>query len=337
MMRSFNIVAAGVLLLVCTSLAASSVKLPNDFIVPENTELTGVSLYHTIAYSLNTLPQSAVLSRIPTLYNTGKSLIGGNAKQRATVVIVPEAIAPSGSIDAVSDNAFPVYELSRTLSSSIVLPGFATSLKNSFAPKSYHSIYTPRDMSISSLSSSLLTCGIKLNSAIEDDSFVLYDADFDVRDVHSILATAAAICSEEPNQQVNFVDFRTTYTFTVDHYGSGSVQAVAVEKMINSVIETLKGESLVYVLASDADFCENQVYDEKFVAVPPSLSATVKICTGTKVASPSTGAFQITLWFTIFVVIVIIVFALLTCGVGIDIEKDTLLYQTTCLRGQPVL
>jgi len=336
-MRSFNIVAAGVLLLVCTSLAASSVKLPDGFIVPVNTELNGVTLYHTIANSLNTLPRSADLSRLPIIYNNGKSLIGGNAKQRVSVVVVPEEIAPSGSINAVSDNAFPAYELSRTLSSSVVLPGLSTSLKNSFAHNSFHSIYTPRDMSIPTLSTSLLACGIKLNSVIEDDSFVLNDADFDVRDIHSILATAAAICSEEPNKQVNFVDFRSTYTFTINHYGSNSAQATAVENMIKSVIETLKGESLVYVLASDSNFCENQIFDENFVAVSPSNSASVEIYIGKQLASPSTGAFQITLWFTIFVVIVIIVFTLLTCGVGIDIEKDTLLYQTTCLRGQPVL
>jgi len=334
-MRSFIAVVACLIAFVSTSLAAPSVKLPPGFFVPDGTALNDVTLYHTIANSLNTLPHSADLSKVATLSTPGKSIVGTSGKQRASLVIVPEALAPKGSISVLSENAFPVYEMSSTLSSALVLAGASDELRGAFAPNSFRKIYTPYGMKASLLNNDLYVCGVKLTASQDDDSFILNDADFGMNEIDNILSAAAALCSEQSSEQVTVVDFRSTYSYVVSQYGADSKQARAVEKMINTLIEKLSGETLAFILATDSQFYQKQIFDEDFVAVSPSLTAALST-KFVRATSPNTGSFQIILWFTIFVVIVFIVITLLTCGVGIDIEKDTLLYQTTCLRGQPV-
>jgi len=331
-MRSVIAVAAGVLLMVSASLAASSVKLPNGFVAPENAEMTGESLYFTIANSLNTLPRNADLSHIVTPSSSVSTLIGVSAEEHAALVIVPEALAPSGSVSAVADNAFPLYEMSRILDTALVMSGASPSLKDAFA-SSYRRMRVPQDMK-----SALDVCGITMADSDERYSHIFNGVEFDDEEIDVIAGAAATVCAEENNEQVTVVDFRSAYNFVVERYGEESAQANAVVSAIKSAISMLSNEKLVFVLATDADFFERQRYpNEDFVAVPTHLTAFVNNITNKTTTSRDAGMFQITLWFTIFIVIVTATFAVLTCGVGIDIEKDTLLYQTTCLRGQPVL
>jgi len=331
-MRSVIAVAAGVLLLVSTSLAASSVKLPSGFVAPENAEMGGESLYFTIANSLNTLPRNADLSHIATPSSSVSTLVGFSAVKRAALFVVPEALASSDSVSAVADNAFPLYEMSRILNTALVMSGASPALKEALS-SSYRKMRVPRDMM-----GALDICGISMAKNSDKHSYMFNGAEFDEEEIDVVAGAAATICGEENTEQVTLVDFRPAYDFIVERYGKESAQATAVASAIKSAISMISNEKLVFVLATDSDFFRNQRYpNEDFVAVPPHLGAFVKSVTNKTQTSPDAGMFQITLWFTIFIVIVTITFAVLTCGVGIDIEKDTLLYQTTCLRGQPVL
>jgi len=140
------------------------------------------------------------------------------------------------------------------------------------------------------------------------------------------------------NDQVTVIDLRSAYNYAKVNYGSSSAHVEAVEKMIRSVLESLNRRSLPFILATNSDFFADQLLPEfDFTAVPPQVSASLKKSAKEKVSDPNTSIFQITLWFTIGIVFLIFLFSILTCGVGVDIEKDTLLYQTTALRGQPVL
>jgi len=328
------IVVAGVLLLVSTSLASCSVKLPEGSVIPEGAVLNGKNLYYTLANSLNTLPLSADLSQIATVPSAHVStLIGSSAQQRVSLVVVPEKLAPKDSVNAVEDNAFALDEMSRTFSTALVMPGASSEMRNAFAPRMYRKIDTPY-MEVFSLSSTLQFYGVNLNSYVKDDKFTLNGAEFDISEINEILATAAAFCSSERNEQVTVVDFRATYEYAVEKYGAESAQVNAVAAMINSIISD--GQTMVYVLATNANFFENQAPAYGFVAVHPSVTPVTPNPGKTKPGNKDTGNFQITLWFTIGISLVLLTFAVLTCGVGVDIEKDTLLYQTTCLRGQPV-
>jgi len=337
-MKSVIAVVAGVLLLVSTSLAASSVKLPKGFVMPENVALNGRVLYETIANSLNTLPRNADLSRVATMPpSEASSLVGSSAKQRAVLFVLPEALAPTDSISVKEIDDFPLEEMSRTFSTALVLPGTTYEMRDAFAPRSFRKIYTPREMDLDSLITPLTICGSNLIGDVDEKHFYLNDADFVMTDVKGILSTAAAICSYDPEEQITVVDFHSSYDYIIQYYGEKSHQVEALKKMIDGVMETMKRGHNIFVLSTDINFFEMQVFDSDYVAVPPTVSANTKFTTTQIVSSPSTGHFQITLWFTIFIVLVVMTVAVLTCGVGVDIEKDTLLYQTTCLRGQPVL
>jgi len=334
-MRFFLAIAACVLLSVSTALAASSVKLPKGFVVPENTVLDGRTLYYSIANSLNTLPRSADISKLATSSECVSSIVGKNGKQRASIVIVPESFASGDFIGAVADNDFPLNEMSRTFSSALVMPGASNTLKNAFARRSFRSIYAPRDIKSSVLS--LDKCGVKLDENTDDNSFVFNQVTFEYRDYSDVVSAAAALCSANLNEQVTVIDFRTAHKIAVEGYGSDSAQVAAIKNAVNSAIYFLEQDSFVFVLATDSNFYENQVIPGKdFQAVSPKNSVDLRTSREALETNSDTGAFQITLWFTITVSLVIGIFTLLTCGVGIDIEKDTLLYQTTCLRGQPV-
>jgi len=209
-------------------------------------------------------------------------------------------------------------------------------MQDAFASNYIAKVNAPNRMN--EISNALLMCGSHVIFN-EDSSFTLNKVQFSAQDIEEVLHTAAALCSKEINDQVTVVDFRDTYQYTALNYGKDSEQARAVTAMINSAIQYLKSESFVFVLATDSTFYQWQKYSqEEFIAVPVRMSMSVQKTpnTGKPAAASSTGTFQITLWFTIGIVIVLLIFVVLTCGVGLDIEKDTLLYQTTCLRGQPV-
>jgi len=336
-MRSVIAVTAGVLFLVSASFAASSVKLPDGFVVPENADLNGQTLYHTIAYSLNTLPRSADISRIatPSVKSSLSSLVGYSATKRAILAVVPEALASSESVSTVSDNAFPLFEMTRTLNTAVVRSGSSAALRDSVSSSARY-IYKPRG--ILSMRDALESCGVSLAKTEDRFTYTLNGAEFDVNEIDDVAGAAATLCAQENNDQVTVVDFRSAYNYAVDHFGPDSPQVAAVVSTIKSAISLVKNEKLLFILATDSMFFIDQRYpNDDFVAVPPHLDAIVKGANEKITTSSDTAIFQITLWFTIFIVLVTATFAVLTCGVGIDIEKDTLLYQTTCLRGQPVL
>jgi len=336
-MRSFIAVAAGVLLLVCASLAAPSVKLPKGFSVPENAKLTGEMLFHSIAHSQKTLPREVDVSTLAADTRAKSTLLGSDAKRPATLVIIPEEISLEEASGELANNAFPLMEMSLTLSTSIVEPGMSQEMKEAFYYEDVNKIYAGR-IRMSEVSSILSSCGVSVVEHSEDHSFSLNGVDFDIDAAGDVIYAAALACRSRLNDQVTVVDLRSAYNHAKKNYGSSSPQVEAVEKMIRSILEVLDLRSMSFVLATNTEFYANQMLPEyDFAVVPPELSASLKKSANEKVSSPNTGIFQITLWFTIFVCLVILIFAVLTCGVGVDIEKDTLLYQTTALRGQPVL
>jgi len=337
-MRSFFAVASCVFLLVCASFAAPSVKLPQGYTAPANAKFTGEMIYNTLAYSQNTLPRGVDVSLIATHSNAQSTLLGSKAKRPASLVIIPEDLAPKDVSGALEDNSFPITEMSVTLSTAIVLPGLSTEMKDILSHDEVQKIIAKPNVNMAELSSSLANCGVQLSDKIVGNSFTLNGVDFDAEDMQDILYASAVICSAELNNQVTVVDLRSAYDYAKTNYGSITGHVQAVESMIRSVVEFLNAHTTSFVLATNNEFFMTQRmpnFDYEFVS--PRLTASLKRYVNEKVSSPNTGMFQITLWFTIFIVIVVIVFAVLTCGVGIDIEKDTLLYQTTALRGQPVL
>jgi len=332
-MRSFIAVA---LLLVCAAVATPSVKLPNGFSTPENAKLTGAMLYNSLAYSQNTLSHGVDVSLLATNPAAQTTLVGSTAKHPATLVVIPEELAPKDASGALADNAFPLMEMSLTLSTAVVQEGISEEMQEALYYDEVRKIVVKRDIKMIDLISSLDSCGVELSE--KKNGFALNGAFFDSQSARDVLYAAAVACSSDFNEQVTIVDLRSAYDYTKNHYSSDPAQLEAVEKMIRSVVEFLSGKTISFVLATDDDFFENQPtpsYD--FAVVSPHLNAEVGKYVHEKVSSPSTGIFHITMWFTIFIVIVVVIFTLLTCGVGIDIEKDTLLYQTTALRGQPVL
>jgi len=336
-MRSFISVAAGVLLLVCASVATPSVKLPNKFTVPKDAQLTGEMLYNSLAYSQKTLSRRVDVSLLATNPELDSTLLGSTAKHPATLLVIPEELAPQDVTGTLADNAFPLTEMSMTLSTAAVEEGMSTQMKEAFYNDEVRRIVAMRNVKMSELASSLKTCGVELVENI-NNGFTLNGAKFGADDVNSVLYASAIACSNNYNEQVTVVDLRSAYTYAMNTYGEGSAQIEAVEKMIRSVVEFLSGKTLSFLIASNDEFYANQrlpSYD--FAVVPPHMTASLPRSAQEKKSSMDTGIFQITLWFTIFIVAVVLIFSVLTCGVGIDIEKDTLLYQTTALRGQPVL
>jgi len=337
-MRSFIAVATGVLLLVCASIAAPSVKLPKGFTAPANVKFTGDMLYYSIAHNQKTLPTSVDLSTLAVDSAAGETLLGSSAKRPATLVIIPEAFAPKDVSGELADNAFPLMEMSMTLSTAVVLPGISDEMKDAFYFENVRKIDAKRGVSIENLNSDLSACGISVEDHPLDHSFTMFGADFDYNGMLAVLAPAALACSSSFDSQITVVDLRAAYNYAKSTYGSTSAQVEAVQKMIDSVLSFLAEHTTSFVLATNDRFYANQLLpDYDFVVVPPRITAALSKSATEMKSSPNTGIFQITLWFTIFIFIVIVIFSILTCGVGVDIEKDTLLYQTTALRGQPVL
>jgi len=335
-MRSFIAVATGILALVCVSFAAPSVVFPKGYNVPEGAQVTGKMVYHSLANSQKTLARGVDVSLLATPSKAHSTLVG--KKTPASLVIIPEELAPKEGSVPLTDNSFPLSEMSMTLSTAVVLPGLSADIKEALEFNDV-SKYNVRDgAKLDELSYSLFSCGIGMDVKAKDNAFSLNKVVFDNDAARDVLYASSVVCSSYYDNQVTIVDLRSAYTYAKENYGADSDQVQAVEKMIRSIMEFLSGETISFVIASDNDFSAGQLYpDNDFVVVPTRVTATVaKSATEIK-SSPDTGIFQITLWFTILVVIVVLVFAVLTCGVGIDIEKDTLLYQTTALRGQPVL
>jgi len=337
-MRSFIAVACCVLLLVGTSIAAASVKLPSDFTVPAKAKLTGKMLYDSLAYSHNTLARGVDVSSLATYATADSTLLGNSAKHTSTLVIVPEEFELEDATGKLADNSFPLMEMSLTLSTAIVLPGMSEEMKDAFYLESVRKITTKYGIKIEDLSASLGACGIAVGDKIIEDSYTLNGVDFDVTSMNEVLYASAVACSMDFNEQVTVVDLRSAYNYARKYYGSNSAHVEAVMKMIRSVVGFLSGKTTSFVIATNEDFFNTQrIPDFDFEVVSPRQSSALTAGANAMASASNTGAFQITLWFTIFVVVVVAVVTLLTCGVGVDIEKDTLLYQTTALRGQPVL
>jgi len=292
-------------------------------------------LYSTIANSQATLAHKADFSNI--IQSPAKStLIGSSAKRPSTLVIIPEELAPEGMSGEFTNNAFPLMEMSLTLSTAIVEPGMSNEMKDAFYYEDVRKINMYRRFS--ELSAILSNSGIVLSNNIDDNSFSLNGVDFDTDALGDVLYASALACMTDFNDQVTVIDLRSAYIYAKKNYGESSAHVEAVKKMINSVLESVSQRSMSFVLATNEKFFANQMLpDIDFYVVPTHLTASLKGSAQQKLSNPDTGIFQITLWFTIFICIVVIIFAVLTCGVGVDIEKDTLLYQTTALRGQPVL
>jgi len=336
-MRSFVAITIGVLLLVCASFASPSVKFPKGFSVPENVKLTGDMIYHSLTHSQKTLTRGVDISRIATEPNAQFTLVGSESKRPATLVVVPEHLAPEDVSGELASNDFPLMELSLTLSTSIVEPGMSDDMKDAFYYEEVNKLNLPANVRISKMGESLSSCGVSLEENLLG-SFTLNGAEFEKEAAGEVIYAAALACMTEFNDQVTVIDLRSAYFYAKVNYGKTSPQVEAVEKMIRSVLDSVSRRSMTFVLATDNNFFANQLLPEyDFVAVSPSHTASLKKSAQEKIAKPGTGIFQITLWFTIFISLTVIIISILTCGVGVDIEKDTLLYQTTALRGQPVL
>jgi len=320
--------------LVCVSFAAQSVVFPKGYTVPEGVEVTGDMLYHSIAHSQNTLPRGVDVSRLAAPSKAQSTLVG--SKRPASLVIIPEELAPKEGSFVLTDDAFPLSEMAATLSTAVVLPGLSSDIKESLDDNDLSMINFRGNAKFEELTYGLYSCGVDLVG--NGNSFNLNKAKFDGEAAHDVLYASSLACSSYYVNQVTIVDLRAAYAYAKDKYGANSEQVEAVVKMIRSIMEFLSGETISFVIASDGDFSVSQrVPDYDFLVVPTRVTATLAQSANQKISSPDTGVFHITLWFTIFIVIVVCIFTLLTCGVGVDIEKDTLLYQTTALRGQPVL
>jgi len=335
-MRSFIAVATGVLLLVCASFAAPSVLFPKGFTVPEGVPVTGEMLYHSLAHSQKTLPHGVDISRIATNTNDKSGLVGVRTKNPASLVIIPEELAPQDSVP-LTDNAFPLTEMSFTLSTGYVAPGMSDEMQIALESDGVSKLNVLSEK-LEEVSYSLYSCGVSLDLNYGENSFVFNKASFDFDAVHDVLYASSVACSSSFENQVTVVDLRSAYRYAKENYGAESAQVEAVVKLIHSVMKLLSGETVSFVIASNSDFSSMQrVPDYGFTVVSPRLTAMLARSATERKSDPDTGIFQIILWFTIFIVVVVCIFTLLTCGVGVDIEKDTLLYQTTALRGQPVL
>jgi len=337
-MRSFATVAACVLLVVCAALAAPSVKLPKRMTAPKNAQFTGELLYNNLAHSQRTLPLGADASLLAADSIDDYTLLGAHAKHPASLVIVPEELAPEDASGELVDKSFPLMQMSLTLSTAVVMPGVSEQMKEALYMEAVHEVNVPSRMTLSVMQPALAKCGVALSEGILDGTFRLEGVDFSAESARGVLYAPVLACLEKFDHQVTVVDLRSTYAYAKEIFASEPAKIKAVEKMIRAVVEFLGSETSSFVVASDEDFFAQQdtpSYD--FEVVSPRLTASLSKSANEKVSSTSTPIFQITLWFVIFIVIVVAIFTLLTCGVGIDIEKDTLLYQTTALRGQPVL
>jgi len=334
-MRSLVVVAVGMLLLVCMSFADPSVKFPTGYVVPEGVPITGVMLYNSVSNSQNTLRIGVDVTKIATSPNEVHTLVGHSATNPSSFVIVPEALAPSEPSGALTDKTFPVTEMSLTLSTAVVMPA-TESLLNTLTDSNVRRISVRRAVTIADLHDSLKKCGVDVSDKIQDGKFTLYGATFAEKEMGDVLYASAIACSLDLVEQVTIIDLRTTYKYVTDHYDASSAEVESVKKMINAVIDFV-GKNLSFLVAADGDFFANQQIPDPTFAVVPVNQTFDYVDPQPGRSSSSTGTFQIILWFTFGIIILISLVALFTCGVGIDIEKDTLLYQTTALRGQPVL
>ena len=341
-MRFFAVGLACAALVACAACAAPSVRLPAGFVVPSGTRLGGETLYHTLAHSLHTLPRTAALDTLATKPAASEdgfaTLLGAAAQQQAVLVAVPEALAPADATGALADNAFPLDEMARTLATGLVAPGASAALQAAFARDTVHALTLPRTLGAAAASRSLAACGVAMSDAVAAGQFTLEGAAFDAADADTVLGAALLLCARPaaPAAQVVVADLRPAHAAAVAKYGAGSAQAAAVAAMTAHVLETLQATTSLFVLATDdAFFADQQRPAADFAVVAPRSVAAAAVRAGAK-PDPDTSVTQITIWFTVLMVVVIIVFAFATCGVGLDIEKDTLLYQTPCLRGQPM-
>ena len=339
-MRFFAVGLACAALVVCAACAAPSVRLPAGFVAPSGTRLGGETLYHTLAHSLHTLPRAAALATLatPAASEGGfATLIGEAARVQAVLVAVPEALAPADATGALADNAFPLDEMARTLATGLVVPGASAALQAAFARDTVRALTLPRTLGAAAASRSLGECGVAM-AAPAAGRFSLEGADFDAADADAVLAPALLLCAPPaaPAVQVVVADLRPAHAAAVAKYGADSAQAAAVAKMTAQVLRTLQARTRLFVLATDAAFFADQQRPAADFAVVAPRATAAATAVASKKPDPDTSVTQITIWFTVLMVVVVIIFVFATCGVGLDIEKDTLLYQTTCLRGQPM-
>jgi len=334
----FNTVTVFVFVLIGLSYATPSVKFPNGVIVPEDVQITGEMLYNSISHSQKTLRRGVDISAVASSQHDVISLVGSESHHPATLIIVSEKVAPKEVTGELVDKTFPLMEMSRTLSTGIIFPGSSNDMMYALSVDDVHQIFINDNVKMNELSKSLSRCGVQVSDSITENSFTMNGVTFKADGINEILHASALICSARLIDQVTIIDLRSAYSYVEREYGADSQQVEAVKKMIESVVSYVSGESMAFVIASNGNFFTSQKYpDRTFATVSPSQQMATKTPAVVRESSPNTSMFHITLWFTLFVVVVVVIFATLTCGVGIDIEKDTLLYQTTALRGQPVL
>lgn len=341
-MRFFSIGLACAALLACAVCAEPSVRLPAGFVAPSGTRFGGELVYQTLAHSLHTLPRRAAVATLATAPASAEgsaTLLGAAAQKQAVLVAVPEALAPADATGALADAAFPLDEMARTLATGLVQPGASPALQGAFARGTVRALAPARSSGgAAAVSRGLGACGIAMEFKSATGAFTLEGAAFDAADADAVLAPALLLCAppaEAAALQVVVADLRPAHAAAVAKYGAESAQAAAVAQMTAEVLASLQARARLFVLAADgAFFAEQQRPGADFAVFAPRLGTAAAVAS--KMPDPDTSITQITIWFVVLMVVVVVVFVFATCGVGLDIEKDTLLYQTTCLRGQPM-
>jgi len=317
--------------LIAAVAAAATVYLPSSRSAQESSLLDAITKTQNILVA-SSFPSTTSPSA-PSPISPSESLLKSSRPLPTFVLAVPSSFSLQ-SRPTMTSEIFPLSQLASAASTVLVSDGFDIDFVSAFSEKG-HNVIRARSASSKVQFFSALSSALNLDIHETSEGFEIEGVKFSLLEANSIFGPVAALLdlgrSSRSLRDVSFVvaDLSSGYNSFVSIYGAQSSQAIAVKTVVESAVSYIEqkfGECVL--VATDSLLLDdvNTLMDEK------EISSFVK--NTVPVPKANTAITQIFIWFHVALWATFAAVVLFTLKLGLDIEKDTLLYRTTALRGQ---
>jgi len=321
-----------VFLVAAVAAATATVYLPSSRSAQDS------SLLNTITSTQNILvvsssPASSSAPSAPSPISPSESLLKSGRSLPTFVLAVPSSFSAPSRPQMTSDS-FPLSQLASAAKTAVVSDGFDKNVVSAFTQKG-HSVIRARSTKSKQQLFSALSSALHLDISATSEGFSIEGVQFYLSETDAVFGPVVALLDMTPSSRslgdMSFVvaDLSSGFSSIVSAYGAQSNQAAAVKSVVEATVTYVEDTFGECVLVASDNFVVDGVESLQDIR---DVSSFVK--NTVPVPKANTTITQIFIWFHVALWSSLAVIVLYTLKLGLDIEKDTLLYRTTALRGQ---